>query len=348
VCEIRISIPQIPNGILIITSSHYKVMKVTLVGGNGFGKLHGESYKQLGIEFSVYDRNPDVLEFYRKNYGVKTVFNNLEDAIHSDSDIVDIVLPHNLHREVSISAMELGKHVIMEKPIATTLEEATDIVEASVKNGVKFMVAEQYNFDPSLNKAIELVGENSIGKVHSIIVRDQRDYRKTSWRTRKDQMGGGALIDGGIHYVETMLNIGGDYTKIDSYSYHGGSTLQGEDTTMALFHFTSGAHGNLFYSWAYRDAPRLPSYEIIGSEGSIYEDVNTRPIEEFKNMTGTRYVYGFPVLNGKKVDIKKEDVFNLEIKGFIDSVKNNTEVPYSHGKALRNLRAILDIYQKGD
>ena len=323
-------------------------MKVTLIGGNGFGKLHGESYKQLGIEFSVFDRNPDVLEFYRKNYGVKTVFSNLEEALRSDSDMVDIVLPHHMHREVSISAMNLGKHVIMEKPIATTLEEATDMVEASVKNGVKFMVAEQYNFDPSLNMALKLVGENRIGKVHSIIVRDQREYSKKGWRSMKEQMGGGALIDGGIHYIETLLNIGGDYTGVDSYSYHGGSSLQGEDTTMALFHFTSGAHGYLFYSWAYRDAPRLPSYEIIGSEGSIYEDVNTRPLEEFKSMTGIRYVYGFPVLNGKRIDIRKEDVFNLEIKGFIDAVEKNREVPYSHHNALRNLRAILDIYQKGD
>ena len=121
-------------------------MKVTLIGGNGFGKLHGESYKQLGIEFSVYDRNPEVLEYYKKNYGVRNVFENIDDAIHSDSDVIDIVLPHKMHREISTRAMELGKHVIMEKPIATTFEEATEIIEASVKNHVKFMVAEQYNF----------------------------------------------------------------------------------------------------------------------------------------------------------------------------------------------------------
>lgn len=323
-------------------------MKVALIGGNGFGKLHGESYKQLGIEFSVYDRNPEVLEYYRKNYGVKDVFDNIDDAIHSDSDIVDIVLPHKMHMETSIKAMDLGKHVIMEKPIATTVEEATDIIEASVENNVKFMVAEQYYFDSSLNKAIKLVKEKKIGKVHTIIVRDQRDYKKTGWRSRKDQMGGGALIDGGIHYIETLLDIGGDYRKIDSYSYHGGSSLEGEDTTVALFHFTSGSHGIFFYSWAYRNFPRLPSYEIMGDEGSIYEDVQSRPVEDFKSMTGLRYVYGDPVLNGEKVEIQRDDVFNLEIKGFIDSVENNTEVPYSHNNAIRNLRSILDIYRKGD
>ncbi|WP_393971948.1 Gfo/Idh/MocA family oxidoreductase [Oxyplasma meridianum] len=323
-------------------------MKVTLIGGNGFGKLHGESYKQLGIEFSVYDRNPEVLEYYRKNYGVKEVFDNIDDAIHSNSDIADIVLPHKMHRDISIRCMELGKHVIMEKPIATTIEEATEIIEASVKNNVKFMVAEQYNFDPSLNMAIKLVNENMIGKVHTILVRDQREYKKTGWRSKKEEMGGGALIDGGIHYIETILDIGGDYSRIDSYSYHGGSSLEGEDTTVALFHFTSGSHGMFFYSWAYRSFPRLPSYEIIGSEGSIYEDIKSRPLEEFKSMTGLRYVYGNPVLNGEKVEIHQEDVFNLEIKGFVDSVKNNTEVPYSHNKAIRNLRSILDIYRKGD
>ena len=86
----------------------------------------------------------------------------------------------------------------------------------------------------------------------------------------------------------------------------------------------------------------------MGDEGSIYEDVQSRPVEDFKSMTGLRYVYGDPVLNGEKVEIQRDDVFNLEIKGFIDSVENNTEVPYSHNNAIRNLRSILDIYRKGD
>ena len=320
-------------------------MKILLLGANGFGKVHAQSYHNLGFEFSVFSRNKEVIREHKEKFNVTEAFTQIDDAMNSDYDIIDIVLPHNLHLKYAKEAMESGKHVIIEKPIASTEQEAKELISLSRKMNVKFMVAEQYFFDASLRKVQEILSENLIGKIHTIILRDQRIYRKEGWRTEKKVMGGGALIDGGIHYIEAMLDIGGQYDEILSYTYHGGSSLEGEDSSAALFSFRSGAHGIFYYSWAYPNAPSLPAYEVIGSEGSIVEDLETKPKEDFKQQGSPRHAFGLPVLNGKVIQTRIYDVFDREIGDFVSAVRNDTDVPYNPDLALRNLKAITEIYR---
>lgn len=322
-------------------------MKVLLLGGNGFGRVHATSYRNLGLDFSVFSRSPDVLEEYRKKYGVKETFNDINEALNSQYDAVDIVLPHGLHYKYSILAMEKGKHVLIEKPIASSVDEARKMISEAGKRKVKFMVAEQYFFDAGLRKTLDIISKKSIGKIHTIIVRDQRHFARTGvWRNQESLMGGGALIDGGVHYIEALLDLGGPYEEIHSYTYRGGSTIQGEDNTAALFSFRSGAHGIFYYSWGYQNAPLLPSYEVIGTEGSIYEDLQTKPLVDFKFQDSPRHAFGLPVLNGKVCEGEIYDVFDREISAFMDSVENDTDVPYNPAMALRNLEAVLEIYGK--
>ena len=321
-------------------------MRILLLGGNGFGKVHARSYKSLGLDFSVFARNEDVLKEYRENYHVTETFNNIDEAIKSDYDVVDIVLPHTLHFNYAKRAMEMGKHVLIEKPIASTLEESRKLISISRENKIKFMVAEQYYFDASLQQAMELAVPNNIGKVHTIIVRDQRNFTNKGWRTSEASMGGGALIDGGVHYIEAILDLGGPYEDVKALSYRGGKAIEGEDSTMALFRFKKGAKGLFYYTWAYRNAPQLPAYEIIGSEGSIYEDVVSRPLMDFKTQKAPRHVFGYPVLNGEVSKVKVLDVFDREISEFLKAVERDTKVPYDPENALRNLEAVMKIYGK--
>lgn len=319
-------------------------MRILLLGGNGFGKIHALSYKNLGLEFSVFARKDDVLKEYREKYRVNEAYNDIEEAMKSDFDVVDIVLPHNLHFKYARKAMEQGKHVLIEKPIASTMEESKKLISLAEEKGVKFMVAEQYFFDAALQHAITLIAMNKIGKVHTIIVRDQRYFTNIGWRTSEAAMGGGALIDGGVHYIEALLDLGGPFDSIQAFTYKGGKAIEGEDNSMALFSFSNGAHGLFYYSWSYNNAPALPAYEIIGSEGSIYEDIGSRPFQDFKIQNHPRHVFGFPVLNGTVSKVEVHDVFDREISGFLKSVEKDTPVPYDPALALRNLETVMKIY----
>ncbi|MBX8631460.1 MAG: Gfo/Idh/MocA family oxidoreductase [Thermoplasmata archaeon] len=323
-------------------------MKVLVLGARGFAKIHLDSLSRLGVDISVFDRNQEALNEARNDYSIADTYSDLGEALSSDAEVVDIVLPHNLHRDVSVTAFRKGKHVLIEKPIATTVHEAEEMVALAKQAGVKFMVSEQYYFDTTARWVIDAVEAGKIGKLITVVIRDQRLYQKNGWRSRKDLMGGGALIDGGIHFVDTMLNIGGEYSNVKSSVYHGCSSLEGEDTSVAILDFKNGAHGLLLYTWSYPFSPKLPSFEVIGSEGSIVEDIQTHPKVDFKYMTGKRYAFGMPVLNGKTVELELEDVFDRAIGGFIESVETGGDVPMKPELAIRDLSCVMDIYEKGN
>jgi len=114
-------------------------------------------------------------------------------------------LPHNLHARVAIDAARAGKHVLLEKPIATTLKEADSIIEEAKKAGIVFMVAENYHFEPAILKAKELIDQGYIGEIFLIEAVSMGFYVPPLWRRSKAEMGGGVLIDRGIHMVDYTI-----------------------------------------------------------------------------------------------------------------------------------------------
>ena len=316
-------------------------MKILVVGVNGFGKMHLSAIKDM--EISIVERNKEVINDVMAKFDIKKVYDDYNTALKGHFDIVDLTVPHYLHKEMAIRAMENKNNVIIEKPIATTVEDAEEMIKASEKYGVKFMVSDQYFFDPSVRKAMELIKNNEIGNVNTVIVRDQRFFTHEGWRQTQKYMGGGSLIDGGIHFIDTLLNFGGEYSDIYSSSNHSGSIIEGEDNTSALFKFKNGITGLFFYSWSYANPPEVPAFEIIGKKGSIYEDCKSRTSWNVDDKIRT--VYGDLIMNGKKMNIEKYDVYSKEIEEFKNSVENNTDVPFKPELALRDLKAVLTIYK---
>lgn len=296
------------------------------------------------MDISIVERDPATVEYCKSNFEIRKVYGSLDEALQSDAEIIDLVVPHHLHRELAVKSMRKGKNVLIEKPIATTLEDAHAMRAEAAESGVKFMVAEQYFFDPYLRAAISAVKSGAAGRVHTIIVRDQRAYYRNSWRTEKKAMGGGALIDGGVHFIETLLDLGGDYDSVTGRSIRGSSAIEGEDTTHALFRFSSGSTGIFYYSWAYNSPPSLPAFEVIGESGSVYEDFTESSKDESANRMNTAY-RGL-IVNGRKSEVSRYDVFEREIEEFASSVEQGTDVPYPVENAVRNLRAVLDIYSR--
>lgn len=312
------------------------------MGCRGFGQVHLRSIE--GVDLSIMERDPSVTKECRDKFNIHRTFASIEAALSSDAEVVDIVLPHNMHMDVAIKAMERGKDVIIEKPIARNPDEARNMISTARKTGRKLMVAEQYHFDPVILKINELIKEGKIGELLSVSIRDQTMHMNKAWRSDEDAMGGGALIDGGIHFVDALLSIGGEYSRISSKVMKGGSSLQGEDTSLSLFDFKSGAAGFLFYSWSYAFPPRVPAIEVVGTTGSIYDDVDTRRSGSRDDPFGTSS-FGDPVLNGKRVELKRYDLFKKMFSSYVRYINGTIEEPFSPGEALRDLRAVTQIYR---
>ena len=313
-------------------------MKVAVVGCGGFGRVHLDALNELrsggmDIELYVFSRDPEKARECARTYNASGYFTNYDDVVKSNIDVVDLVVSHDAHAPMAIRAMEAGKHVLLEKPIARTLEEANAIVEASRRFNVKFMVAENFYFDPAVWKAVELMPR--LGKIYTIIVRSTAYHSPSGWRRIKELMGGGALIDGGIHFIDTLLNLGGDYERACGVSYRSVSGIEGEDTTLGIFKFENGATGLIIYSWGFKNPSRTPAFEVYGDNGSIVENPDTR-------VKGR--VYGDVVFNGEAIQLPRVNVVKLEIESFLKAVESNEPVPMPPEKAIRDLKAVLDIY----
>ncbi|MDP8003305.1 MAG: Gfo/Idh/MocA family oxidoreductase, partial [Caldisphaera sp.] len=238
-------------------------MKIAVVGSRGFGRVHLYALNKLkdegyDIKVYVFSSDKNEAESLAREFKASGIFTSYDEVLSSDLDIVDLIVSHDAHLDMSIKAMDRKKHVILEKPIARSVEEANKIIEKAKVSKVKFMVAENYYFDLSIRKAVELIKE--LGKIYTIVVRYTTFNQPRNWRKVKASMGGGSLIDGGIHLVDALLNFGGSYDKICSSNYKSIVDMEGEDTSFSLFKFKSGANGLLMFSWGMNNSPMVPAF----------------------------------------------------------------------------------------
>ena len=318
-------------------------MKILIMGCRSFGQEHIRASIKAGLDVCIMERNDEIRSMVQDKFSIEEAYSDVDSSLTSNSDIVDIVLPTDIHKDVSIKAMKSGKHVILEKPIARSIDEASDIINASKETGKKLMVAEQYFFDPAVEFVLKTLENGELGRVFTIIVRDQRLYRGNDWRTRTGFVGGGALSNGGTHLINTLLNFGGDYSEIKSNVYHTISTVEAEDTIEALFKFKSGASGLFFYSWGYQNPHIIPKFEVIGENGWIIEEPRGNIIN--KNTEERQNAYGNIIYNDRKVVMPMENLVYKEIQQFINSILRDEPVPFQPSLALRDLSAIKKIYE---
>lgn len=316
----------------------FVLMEVVVVGARGFGKQHMRALEKLDVAVSVVERDQSVVEEIRSQFKLERVFSSVDDALSSSAEVMDLVLPHDLHAPVAERAMRKGKHVIVEKPMALNLQEADEMIRISKETGKKLMVADQWHFDPSIREARRLIGEGKIGRLVAVLVRSQGFYDAYGWRRSRAEMGGGALIDGGIHYVDTLLSLGGDYDSVWGIAVKGASVIEGEDTSAAVLRLANGALGLLFYSWSYRNPPSVPEFEAFGTDGSLAEDVQG----SLKRDHNT--VYRGLLLNGSPYAVKGYDPMVAEMEGFLKSVSEGTKVPFDPELAKRELELVLAVY----
>lgn len=168
----------------------------------------GDAAQELDLFFA--SRDEAKARLYCREFGGVGYFGGYEAAA-SDPRVEAIYFftPHDRHMDDALMAIGHGKHVLMEKPIARTLEEARQMEEAAQRAGVTLMVAENYRFVPAVQRAKELIDEGRLGDLRLVHIQAEGYRAPQGWRTRLEACGGGVFIDGGIHYVDVMVNLGG-------------------------------------------------------------------------------------------------------------------------------------------
>ncbi len=221
-----------------------------------------------------------------------TPYNKLEDLLQSDIDAVLILLPHFLHAEVTKAAAEAGKHILCEKPMAPTLEECDEMIAATKKAGVTFMIAENHRFLPAhlYMKGLidrDFFGDIFLARTYEGAFDDPEHFLNPDvWHFTYDKGGGGILADQGAHKF-AFLNWLLDDT-VESAQAWCAKTLdsppnKGEDSAIIYLRFNKGAIASVTLSTSAIHTP-YNSTDLHGTKGSMLEDHNwDNPIKVFSS-----------------------------------------------------------------
>jgi predicted dehydrogenase len=189
-------------------------------------------------------------------------------------DALYICTPHHLHREHVALAARFGKHALVEKPIAGNLDDSEAMVQEARVAGVTLMVAENYRFLPSVQKARQLVDEGRLGQLRLVQLQEQYPFRPLGWRNQRDQNGGGVLIDGGIHKLSGLAYLSGRPNQIFAQRVLPGQPdLQAEDGVIVVTRSKDGVVGLINHTWSVAPPEPHSWVSISGTTGYLYFEV---------------------------------------------------------------------------
>ncbi|WP_232527941.1 Gfo/Idh/MocA family protein [Microbacterium suaedae] len=194
-------------------------LRVAMIGYGFMGAAHSQAWRTAprvfdlprAVEMSVIvGRNEDAVQAAASKWGWREAATDWREVVaRDDIDVVDIVTPGHSHDEIAIAALEAGKHVLCEKPLANTVEDADRMAAAARGSGAIAMLGFTYRRVPALTRARDLIAQGRIGAVQQVRAAYRQDWlvdpeAPLSWRLQKDQAGAGALGDIGGHAVDLV------------------------------------------------------------------------------------------------------------------------------------------------
>lgn len=243
------------------------------VVGTGWGQNHAKylRWASPNVRLFVCGRDRQKTDRVAKAVDATGAFYDLDQAI-ADERVTGLTfaLPHHLHRKAVEAAAAAGKHALVEKPIATNLDDADAMIAAAEKAGTILMVAEDMHFRPAVRRAAELIEEGALGEPLYFLAHAGGIRRPVGWAADKDLLGGGVLMDIGIHYVRAVRVLMGEpETVYVSKAMQINTRMTGEDSAQILFSSPAGWEAHLLCSWSTQRG-MLPDIVITGEKGTLH------------------------------------------------------------------------------
>ncbi len=255
-----------------------KTVKVGMIGAGFVSDLHAHAFKNFvpNAEVVAVASPQHAVQFARER-GIPNAFGDYRDMLKlKELDVVTIAMPNYLHCQAAIDIAKAGKHIICEKPLCKTLEEADMMIDAAGKAGVLLMYAEELLFAPKYVRAKQLITEGAIGEPFLAKQSEEHPGPHMPWFWDVNLSGGGVMLDMGCHSVEYTRWVLGkprvkSVTAFMGTFVHQGRT-QGEDHSYAIIEYEGNKLAMIENSWA-KGGGVDDRCEIYGKKGHTRADL---------------------------------------------------------------------------
>ena len=224
-------------------------MRVGLIGTGAIAHKHADSYKELGYDLvAVSNRNEPKGREFAEKYGAEFVADFQELCARSDIDYIDVCAFPDSRLAMTKAAVANGKHVLLQKPIALTLEESQEMIDITQAANLRLGVMSQHRFDDATIFLVKAIKDGRLGRIlqadsYTKWHRPQSYYDrpgKGTWAVE----GGGALINQAIHGLDLLLHLAGPVAELFGYwQLAVAHEMESEDVVDAILRYESGATG---------------------------------------------------------------------------------------------------------
>jgi predicted dehydrogenase len=255
-----------------------KKLRIALLGSGFVASIHMESYNRFvsaAEVVAVYGRNPANTATFAKKHGIPKWYTDIEELLRNEAvDLVDICVPNYLHHAACMTAARYDKHIIIEKPLCLTLEEADEMIAECKKRNLKLMYAEELCFAPKYERVRALVEDGAVGKVYMLKQSEKHNGPHSPWFYNKETAGGGVMMDMGCHAMAWFRWMAKNNPVKTVYSdmrtvLH---DTDCEDSAVTIVEFENGIIGVAEDSWA-RHGGMDDRIEVYGTHGVSYADL---------------------------------------------------------------------------
>jgi predicted dehydrogenase len=287
--------------------------------------------------------HPDKANKLALRYGVspKAIYNYQNyDSIRDNPevDVIYIVLPNGMHAEYTVRGFQAGKHVLSEKPMASTPADCQSMIDVGRKTNRKLMVAYRCRYEPFNQEMIRMARSQELGPLKVILCDTGFPIGDpTQWRLKKDLAGGGSMMDIGIYSLQAARYISGqEPVELNAFIYNtpGDQRFKEvEETVMFQLRFPSGVLANCSSSYGYASQSR---FRAIATDGWF-------ELEPGQHYTGLR----MRVNRGNQLEevmLPEKDHFAAEMDHMSACVLDNKEPLTPGEEGLRDLKLIMSIY----
>lgn len=326
------------------------MVKIGIIGFGKMGKIRARAVQKTGLGeiVAVYEPEKEV-EFG----GLPRVDSSEAIIGHPDIEAIFVCTPNYLNKPLTISGLKAGKHVFCEKPPAFTAEDVEEIRRVESASGKKLMYGFNHRHHRSIGMIKELIDAGKFGKVLWMRGRygksvDEDFYQ--NWRSKKELSGGGILIDQGIHMIDLMLYLGGEFDDIHAFVSSLFWKIGAEDNVFAILRNTqTGLVASLHSTmtqWRH-----LFALEIFLEEGYMV-------LNGLQTSSGT---YGDEILSiarnrtvapratwedEEKITFHTDNSWESEIRSFFSCISENSNIELGNSADALNLMRVIDrIYE---
>ena len=326
--------------------------KVAILGCGFIAHIHASSYQRFvhhAEVVAVYTRRAEKAKAFADQFSIPAYFDDVDKLLEeTDCDVVDICLPNYLHHEVCLKAANAGKHVIVEKPLCLSLQEADEMIATCKKNGKLLMYAEELCFAPKYERMRAIMDSGAVGNLYMLKQCEKHSGPHSRWFYESDKSGGGVMMDMGCHAIAwfrwmlkgaKVKNVYGNFMRV----LH---DTDGEDHSVTQIEFEKDGRTILCIgedSWA-KQGGMQDCIEVYGDKGVGYADLFQGNSSQLYSLDGYDYAsekagattgWTFPVF---------EEAFNQgypqELGHFIDCVREG-KTPLVTGEDGREVLEII-------